>query len=381
MKSPVRNQPKFIFFIRKYYLLIALVGFALVWALLFTYQKYLQSQIRGQTDIFSLNGINSLQKITLGGVEQWLLIRGWDRSNPVLLFLHGGPGAPLFSYARKIGFDTGLEKHFVMVYWEQRGTGKSFSLSLPDESMTVRQFVSDCYKLSDFLCDQFKVKKIYLVGRSWGSLIGLLTVNIHPELFHAFIGIGQLVHPLRNDSLSYNYTVQLVRRYGTAADIKDVKSIGYPPYNRDQVLRQRKWLTKFEQIQMREKPDRHRYDYRTQLLSTPEYSLSDVLLMGIDPLYSFKHLWNEQFYRINLFEQVPEIGVPVYFLQGRYDYFSPGELVVKYYNRLQAPNGKRLIWFEASGHEPEFTEPEKFRDVLCQVKDTVVKSDSLAVIQ
>ena len=365
-------------FIRKYFIFIALGLFFLLWISLFIYQKHLQNQIIQQTQITSANGINSLRKISLGGAEQWILIRGWDRTNPVLLFLHGGPGAPLFPKVQKIGFETGLEEKFVMVYWEQKGTGKSYSLSISDESMTIEKFISDTHELSLYLIKKFREQKIVLVGRSFGSLIGLLTSKRHPDLFHAFVGIGQLVHPLKNDSLSYQHTLQLARQYASHSEIEEIKSIGYPPYSSDEVTIQRKWLTKFEAQFMNERFNYHENSARINLLSTPEYSLWDILIMGIDPYFSSRHLWNEEYYRYNLFGLAPEIKIPVYFLHGRYDYFTPGELVEDYFHHLIAPKGKSLIWFEKSGHEPEFQEPQKFRDVLVnnvlpmgKVKDTI----------
>jgi len=129
------------------FLPIVLILFFLLWMSLFVYQKYLQHQVNAETTIRTPNGIDSLEQITLGGIGQWILTRGWDKSNPVLLFLHGGPGAPLFTYAREIGVGAKLEQHFVMVYWEQRGTGKSFSFSIPEASMTIEHFVRDAYEL------------------------------------------------------------------------------------------------------------------------------------------------------------------------------------------------------------------------------------------
>jgi pimeloyl-ACP methyl ester carboxylesterase len=251
-----------------------------------------------------------------------------------------------------------------MVYWEQRGTGKSYNLSIPKESMTIEQFISDIKELSLILADQLSVQKIILVGRSFGSLIGLLTVKRHPELFHAFVGIGQLVHPLINDSLSYQYTLQLARQYADSTQIEEIKSIGYPPYEFDEVSNQRKWLTKYETILMREKFNYQSPNHRTDLLSTPEYSLWDILMMGIDPYFSSRYLWNQKYYRYNLFKLIPEIEIPVYFLHGRFDYFTPGELIKQYYHHVSAPMGKKIIWFEKSGHEPEYQEPQKFRDVM-----------------
>jgi pimeloyl-ACP methyl ester carboxylesterase len=305
-----------------------------------------------------------LEKVSLGGIDQWILIRGWDRSNPVLLFLHGGPGAPLFCYARKIGFETGLEKNFVMVYWEQRGAGKSFSFSIPEESMNIQQFISDTYELAVQLKKRFHVEKIILTARSWGSLIGMLTVKQHPELFHAYFGIGQLIHPLANDSICYDHTLNLAEKYGNTFEIGKIDVIGYPPYSSEAVTRQRKWLTKYEQIFMEQKFSRDRPDYRKLLLSTPEYSLWDIIRMGIDPLYASRLLWNEKYYQYNLFEQITEVDIPVYFLHGRYDFFTSGELVKQYFKHIYAPKGKEIIWFETSGHEPELHEPIKFRKVI-----------------
>ena len=351
-------------FIRKYFIIIACILFLLLWASLFIYQQYLKNRIREQTTIKSKNGIDSLEKISLGGTDQWILIRGWDNSHPVLLFLHGGPGAPLFPRARQIGFETGLENEFIMIYWEQRGTGKSYNISIPKESMNIEQLISDTRELALYLINKLNVKKIFLVGRSWGSLIGLLTVNKYPELFHTFVGIGQLVDPLKNDSLSCQYTLQLAEKYPDAVEIEDIKAVGFPPYSHQQVMIQRKWLTKLDALDRRERFNHHYSDIRTDLLSTPEYSLFDVLLMGIDPYFSLRHLWNDTYYRYNLFELIENIEIPVYFLHGRFDYFTPGELMEAFYHRLSAPMGKTIIWFEKSGHEPEFHEPEKFRDVM-----------------
>ena len=116
--------------VNKKILSISLLLFCIFWTTFFICHKYLQNRPREQTEITTYKGIDSVEKITLGGIDQWILIRGWNRSNPVVLFLHGGPGAPLFTYARDVGVEARLEQHFVMVYWEQRGTGKSFNWAM-----------------------------------------------------------------------------------------------------------------------------------------------------------------------------------------------------------------------------------------------------------
>ena len=350
--------------IQKWIIPTILIFFIVLWTGFFAYHKYLQNQVKKRTDIIKPKGINSLEKINLGGIDQWVLIRGWEKSNPVLLFLHGGPGAPLFTYAREIGVTAKLEQNFVMVYWEQRGTGKSFSHSIPLESMTIEQLISDTFELSKILIDRFKVPRIYIVGRSWGSLIGLLTAKRHPELFYAYIGIGQMVYPLENDSISYQYTLKIAERFRNEEALKDLKKIGDPPYGYEELIIQRKWLTGFYEVMMAEKFNKKRINYRKKLLSTPEYSLIDIFKMGMDPLFSIKCLWNNEFYKVNLSNEVPQIGIPVFFLAGRYDYFTPSEIIENYYQKLHASKGKYFIWFEHSGHYPELEEPEKFHDVM-----------------
>ena len=337
------------------------------------YQKKLQQTVQDKSGILTPNGINSLEKITLGGLDQWILIRGWDKSNPVLLFLHGGPGAPLFTYARDIGVRARLEQHVVVVYWEQRGTGKSFFHSIPKESMTIDQFVFDTCELAEMLKNRFGKQKIVLVGRSWGSLIGLLAVQQQPELFSAYVGIGQMIYPLQNDSLSFEQTLEMAKKIGDKKAIKELLEIGYPPYDYKELFIQRRWLTAFYHQFMSKKFDRKRPNYWKRLLSTPEYTLFDIFKMGQDPFFSIKHLWNNDLYKINLFEQVPLLDIPVWFLAGRYDYFTPSELVERYYQDVKAPHGKSLVWFEESGHEPELQEPEKFQRFMINHVLTKIK--------
>ncbi|HEX6559721.1 MAG TPA: alpha/beta fold hydrolase, partial [Longimicrobiales bacterium] len=131
-----------------------------------------------------------LGQIRLGGVPQWLLIRGYSRDQPVVLFVHGGPGAPVMYLAHR--FQRRLEREFVMVQWDQRGAGKSFDSADPVDSLTVRRTLADTYELTRWLRRTFHQDRIYLVGHSWGSMIGMLAIKEHPEYYRAFIGVGQM---------------------------------------------------------------------------------------------------------------------------------------------------------------------------------------------
>jgi pimeloyl-ACP methyl ester carboxylesterase len=149
-----------------------------------------------------------------------LLIRGWDRSNPILLHLHGGPGSADISIARF--FDTELIEHFTVVHWDQRGAGKSFSPDIPPESMTRDQFVEDIRELAVLLGKRFDVPRIYLVGHSWGSEIGALAASRYPELFHAYVGVAQVVEESEQERISYQFVLDKAREAGNQKAIREL---------------------------------------------------------------------------------------------------------------------------------------------------------------
>ncbi|MCK4893017.1 MAG: alpha/beta hydrolase [Calditrichia bacterium] len=360
-----KRYPGFRFF--KYSFWFVLIFFLLFWFFLLTYQKFLQYQTRKNTAIKSENGIDSLFSVELGNVEQWILIRGQDRSNPMLLVLHGGPGAPLFPFARDLGWRTGLEKHFVMVYWEQRGTGKSYHASISPQSMTLEQMNTDVLELVRYLREQFQISRIYLLARSWGSLLGMRIVQQKPGWFYAYISIGLMVTPMKSDSISFEHTRNLATLQANAKALTELAKIGYPPYEFQELLLQRKWLSRLAKNQ-ETSTDRllagNFFNYLIRLLTTPEYSIWDILEMGSDPYFSLRHLWDEKLYKINLMEDLQEIEVPVFFICGRKDRITPGLLVEDFFQNLDAPRGKYFFWFEKSGHQPEYSEPQKFYDIL-----------------
>ena len=347
--------------------LIVLIGIPLL-------QLLLQYQTRRDIQITSEFGIDTLISLNTKTGQQWLKLRGKDRRNPIILFLHGGPGAPLFPDIKNIGVNIGLEDSFVMAYWEQPGTGKSFQKNIPDSLITIDKMVNYAQDVTNYLRQNFNRDKIYLMARSWGSLIGLKLVLAHPELFEAYIGIGQLIAPLENDRLSYQYTLELAEQAGNQKALQELQKIGLPPYNASQVIVQRHWLTHFYYLFMEKQFGVRRQNQLIKLLSTREYSLADIIKMGSDPFYSIKHLWNEELYQINFLKQEIKIDIPVIFVAGKYDYYTPAQLTRKFYNKLLAPAGKELLIFDSSGHHPELEQPEKFRRKFVSKMDSLKNS-------
>ena len=312
------------------------------------------------------NGIASLEHVVLGGVRQWVLLRGEDASNPILLFLHGGPGTPMTPVAHHFGRP--LERHFVVVHWDQRGSGKSFDRAIPEESFTIEQFLSDTHELVATLRARFGAERIYLIGHSWGSVLGVTTVQRHPELFHAYVGMGQVTDERRSEDMGLQYVRDRARTLGNQQAIQELARL-QPPYvdNPKEVVIQRKWLSRFggDFYEGKALPLLSDFDRRWVWagLRSPEYSWLDLFRFQLG--YS-KVRWSlfRQAKQVNFMRTAPKLEIPVYFLMGRHDHNKHPELVNEYYEMLDAPRGKHMIWFERSGHSPCLEEPERFADVM-----------------
>jgi pimeloyl-ACP methyl ester carboxylesterase len=168
------------------------------------------------------NSISEKTFVTINGVEQGMFIRSADTTHPVLLFLHGGPAMPTYVLEQK--YPTGLEKDFTIVWWEQRGAGLSYSSDIPPETMTVKQMVADTVAATDYLRKRFGKEKIYLMGHSWGSFIGIQAAAQAPERYHAYIGVGQLTNQLESERLAYAYMLNAYRAQGNADMVRKLET-------------------------------------------------------------------------------------------------------------------------------------------------------------
>jgi pimeloyl-ACP methyl ester carboxylesterase len=169
-----------------------------------TYKIYLKYSTR----IRASNGVSSLEEITLGGSKQWIFIRGTDQKNPILIFLHGGPGEPVLGISSSRHLDAELTEHFTVVHWDQRGAGKSYHSDIPVDSMTFDRLVEDCNELIDYLRNRFKTQKVFLVAHSAGTPIGIRTAHKYPEKIHAYVGVAQVINDYEQERLSYEFIVE-----------------------------------------------------------------------------------------------------------------------------------------------------------------------------
>jgi len=301
--------------------------------------------------------VASLEQVSLGGVPQWILVRGRDRRKPVLLFAHGGPGMPAMHLAH--AWQRPLEEDFVIVHWDRRGVGKSSRSPLPEGSLTVRRTLDDLHELTDLLRARFGQERIYLLGHSWGSYLGLLEVHERPDRYLALIGTGQ--------------------EAGTRAEIRAARRAFFAAHaarTHDDALARRLADPASELGE----DDLFRYGgelygARSVLpliwagLRAPEYDLADMLALkrSCDRV---NHEMREDVEPKLDQGEIRQLEIPVFLLLGRHDENTPSELAVAYLDRLQAPL-KGVEWLDRSAHLPFFEEPERFRAALQQVDAAV----------
>jgi pimeloyl-ACP methyl ester carboxylesterase len=299
--------------------------------------------------------IAELRRVELGGFEQTLLLRGVDRNAPVLLYLHGGPGAAQLPIARLYSSD--LERHFVVVHWDQRGAGASCA-GTDWASLSLERIVADTIELSEKLAQG---RKIFLVGHSWGSLVGVTAVQRRPDLFHAYVGVGQLVHRTRQEQISYDWVVDQARRAGDAEALAELATI-HPPYSTQaEFALQRRWLARYHGDVHAE--ERAREIWPAALFG-PEYSLVTRA--------RYRHCFDRSLEAlladridVDLLARVPRLEVPVFLYAGRHDYNTPFALVEEWASRLRAPHVE-LVWFENAGHMIPIEAPEEIQARLIE---------------
>jgi pimeloyl-ACP methyl ester carboxylesterase len=307
------------------------------------------------------NSISKLIKLDLNGRKQWISIRGWNKNAPVLLFLAGGPGGTQMAAVRHELAE--LEKHFVVVNWDQPGSGKSYYAE-KTKNITAQTYIQDGHALTEYLKDRFSQEKIYLMGESWGSALGIFLVDKYPESYHAFIGTGQMVDFAETERIDYAKALEIAQSKGDTALIERLTANGEPPYYGNDVTWKSAVYLNYLSAYMAANPKIQNPGYNTfRDVGSSEYGLLDKINFFRGIVNTFNHVY-QQLYTIDMRTDYIKLDVPVCFFLGRHDVNAPTVLVEEYVQGLDAPD-KRIIWFEHSGHNPWINEPEKFvREVL-----------------
>lgn len=305
------------------------------------------------------NSVAETGYVRLGGLDQWVVIRGAHVSNPPLIVLHGGPGMSEVGFFRH--FNAPLERHFTVVHWDQRGTGKSFDRSIPTSSMTLEQFVADLDELVDMVRRRLGQERVVILGHSWGSALGAIYAARFPEKVSVYVGAAQIGDWAAAEASSYAYGLAEAERRHEAKALKQLREIGRPPYPARSVFVERTTVNRLDG-QMR---PGILWKAGRALFGRPESSIFDLpnLVRGFG--FTLDAMWAEVS-RLNLLELVPALKMPVVVFVGRRDHWVPPETTVAYFDALTAPS-KTLVWFEHSGHEAFVDEPEKFNATITEV--------------
>jgi proline-specific peptidase len=321
--------------------------------------------LKNSTEIETFNGISSLEEITLGGLKQWIFIRGADQNNPVLIFLHGGPGASAPGMPSSRNLDAELIKHFTVVHWDQRGAGKSYDNDIPMSSMTMDRFVEDCSELIDYVRKRLDVKKVFLVAHSSGTVTGIKTAHRYPEKIYAYVGVEQIIHDHDQVRLAYDFIIDEAEKSGDVKIQNAIKAIGPPPYETpEKLFKMQNYVFRLGGV-IHDNSVKQIGSLMLSFLTSPEYSISDglnsIMMKGL--FFSVSAMWDE-INNIDITKEIRSIKVPVYFFEGKYDMATPTVLVKEFYDGLEAVKGKKLIIFENSAHMPMIEEKDKYDDLL-----------------
>lgn len=317
----------------------------------------------------SINGnksISELVNIKVGGRSQTLLIRGTNKDNPIILFLHGGPGLAQICYARK--YQSKLEDNFLVVNWDQRGSGKSYSFFMDKDNFTKNQIVEDAKEVIEYLCKNYGKDKIILIGHSWGTELGMDIIKSDSSRILAYVGVGQVVNQKEGERISYQYAIDLAKQNQDSSAVSDLESM-YNATDKDVI----KSTLEKENIIKKYSPFKDDINVTNDVIKgclfSPESNGIDAIKYACGNRLSAEKLWgtNNEF---NLFNDIRKIDIPVYFCAGRYDYTTPSVLVEKYYEMLEAEH-KEFIWFENSAHFPQYTENDKFCDLLLNILNKI----------
>lgn len=315
--------------------------------------------------IKSENSISELKEVEFNGRKQWISIRGEDKDAPILLFLAGGPGGSQLAAVRYEMPE--LEKEFVVVGWDQPGSAKSYGAR---KDLKPSDYIEDGIALTDYLCERFEEEKIYIVGESWGSYLGIMMADEEPQKYYGIINTGQMVDFLETELIDYTKALALSTTNGEIEKMTRLIKIGKPPYySVDVTWRSAEYLNYLTEI-MNENPEINNPGYETirDILSS-EYGILDKLNYVLGILNTFNDVY-QQLYDVDIRVTQTELEVPIKFLIGRHDLSAPTSLAAEYYNILDAPL-KEFVWFEHSGHNPWINESESFINEILKFKEQI----------
>lgn len=311
-----------------------------------------------------LSDKTSVEKIRLGGIDQYIYIRTHNINNPLLLFFHGGPGLSEFGALKK--FNGELEKAYTVVHWDQRGAGKSYSKGIPSDTMNKEQLIKDAHELVRYLLHRFHQEKIFLVAHSWGTCLGLKFAELYPELLSAYIGVSQVINRPEEETLGYAFSMKRAKKSHNPIALRQLKIMDSPKNGQyksmKDMLVQRTWASVYGGFIHK------KLDYIpifSSIFFAREYSFWDRIKLYKGLNFSLKHLWKD-FVGSNYLESMQEIKIPIYFIMGEHDKVTFISMVEKFINKIKAPI-KEIFIIPDSAHMCCYEKPEEFVNIILKI--------------
>lgn len=308
------------------------------------------------------NSISALEQVEINGSSHEIMIRGNDKDNPVIIFVHGGPGCPEIPYADK--YQDLLETNFTVVNYDQRASGKSYHFLEDYSNLSSDLLVEDLLAMTDYISERLGKEKVILIGHSYGTYIAMQAAYKAPEKYEAYIGIGQMSDTTESEIDSLNYSINQAQNVGNTDDVLYLQGLTEKIKNGD-TFTPRNYVMKYGGAsRLIDNPDGDNIG----ILFSSEYNLLDVIRYNYGLSYSQKTLLKEVL-KNPLPTIVTKLKLPCYFIMGKYDYMTSANAAKKYFDMIEA-NKKEFITFEQSAHYPQFEEKEKFYEWMC---DTFIK--------
>ncbi|HUT26501.1 MAG TPA: alpha/beta hydrolase [Methanomassiliicoccales archaeon] len=308
--------------------------------------------------------ISEKTHVSINGVEQGMFIRSKNPANPVLLFLHGGPGMP--EHFLNDRYPTGLEEHFSVCWWERRGSGLSYTHDIPPETMTVEQTISDTVEVANYLRDRFGKDKVYLMAHSGGTFFGIQAAARRPDLFHAYIALSQMANQLRSEILAYEFMLKKYRENGDGRMVRRLEKVpvtGTVPLPAAYMALRDEAMHGLGIGTTRDMRSVVRGIF-FPIWFDREYTLGEKVNIWRGKAFSSRMLWDEMV-ATDLTMMVTKLSLPTYFISGRFDYTVSISEARSYFNKIMAPI-KGFYTFEDSAHSPMFEEPDRMMKIMLE---------------
>ncbi len=336
-------------------LVVVLVVAGLGW------RAVVQSKAAHTVAIHSPHGIDEASFVRIGGLDQWITIRGQDRTKPVLLIVHGGPGDAESLNIARFAY---LEKDFVVAQWDQPGAGHTFGRAggKLDPGLTIDKVAAYGVGVAQYLRDHLHKPKIVLLGHSWGSVIGVLMAKARPDLFYAYVGTGQVVDNRKGEALAFSQLLAEAKDRRNQHAVRELVRSGAPPYSSyNQFMMERKWAMTFEAGAP------SRTDQLAAPFLAPHARLGDAWNWFAGFMASQAHFlhgrMDGEFMKVDLTRTGADFAVPVFVFQGEQDNYTPASIARGYVQWLRAPQ-KGFATIKGAGHMAVTTHPAQFLDLL-----------------